>query len=179
MTQFEIIDQLADGTYVLNVRHEFRVYPNQRWHSCQARVPGRCAATGIEFKAGATIYKAEGSPTNRSVRFVPQAFLANAKYVPPTTQQQTCDTCGVTLPLTTVYFAHPKNRKEFRTTCRTCTNTERYAKKLETQRTKKEVAEKRTIEGTRLVTFPDNWKPNREGIRNNMKDYLGICSGME
>jgi len=39
--------------------------------------------------------------------------------------------------------------------------------------------EKRTIEGTRLVTFPDNWKPNREGIRNNMKDYLGICSGME
>lgn len=32
--------------------------------------------------------------------------------------------------------------------------------------------------GTRRVTFPDDWKPNREGMRNTTRDLLGIKSSL-
>jgi len=173
-----IVSQTGDGVYMLDVQHEFVTYENQRWHLCASRVPGRCSQTGTEYAAGALVYRPTGNPGNRNQRLLPEAFVTDAGHQATTTEIRECDTCHVTLPLTVTYFAHPHNRKHFRTTCRACVNIERSARKLETHRRKKDLAENPSVEGSRVVHFANDWKPNREGIRNNLKDYLGICSGM-
>jgi len=174
----KIVKQTGDGVYLLDVRHDFVTYESQRWHLCNSRVPGRCSQTGIEYAAGALVYRPTGNPGNRGQRFLPEAFAAIGHAPAETTETRECDTCHITLPLTVTHFAHPHNRKYYRTTCRTCVNIERHKRKLETQRRKKERAENPSVEGSRVVHFANDWKPNREGIRNTMKDYLGICSGM-
>ena len=173
-----IVDSPEEGVYILDVRQDFVTYENQRWYICTSRVKGRCSQTGIEYPAGTLVYRPTGNPGNRHQRFLPEAFAAIGCAPAETTETRECDTCHVTLPLTVTHFAHPHNRKYYRTTCRACVNIERHAQKLETQRRKKEKLAEHIASGARIITFPDNWKPNREGIRNTMKDYLGICSGM-
>jgi len=43
---------------------------------------------------------------------------------------------------------------------------------------KKTPAVTATSTDTQRVTFPDNWKPNREGMRNTTKGLLGIKSSL-
>jgi hypothetical protein len=80
--------------------------------------------------------------------------------------------------MTKAHFAHPKNKAEFRTTCRNCMNELRYEKKRATEIAKASVPQDDKPANTRLVTFPDSWRPNREGMRSSTKDLLGIKSSM-
>jgi hypothetical protein len=177
MSIFQIIEQHEDA-FILNIRYETNTYTNQRWYKCNSRVPGRCAGTGQEYLAGTTVYRPEGNPGNRIQRMLPEAFTDKSGYEPVCTETRECDTCHVELPLTAKYFAHPQNRKEFRTTCRTCMQNERHQRKKETVQAKKEKIVQHKAEGIRTVTFPDTWHPNRDGARSSIKDMLGICSGL-
>jgi hypothetical protein len=54
----------------------------------------------------------------------------------------------------------------------------RYEKKRATEIAKASVPQDDKPANTRLVTFPDSWRPNREGMRSSTKDLLGIKSSM-
>lgn len=176
------------GVYYLDTRYAFVTYENQRWHCCTSRVPGVCSQTGITYPAGVLIYRPPENEANRSQRLLAQAldeFLVAGAVVEAVDTVRECDTCHTTLPLTTKHFAHPNNViAVFRTTCRTCVNDEHRVRNRETYIKRKQAIEdyiKREQVGlgvSRVVRFPDNWKPNREGMRNTMMDRLGICSSL-
>lgn len=181
MAILEILSQPSDTSYILNIRHELCVYSAQHWFLCISRVPGRCSATGIEFKAGARVYRPDGNYGNRAQRLLPEAFVADAKYEPTPIPECTCVTCGAVLPQTPVYFARPRNRNEYSTTCRACSEVRRLQKKREANKRATEARQRREAHvaaGGRVVHFPDTWKPNREGMRNGLNTILGIKSSM-
>ena len=98
----------------------------------------------------------------------------------------TCKQCGKELPETLEYFSkHPTRKSGLQEICRECVsvNTQiRNAKLAQQQREEtRRIVEERAaskVKGVRLVTFSSTWKPNREGLRSNYEDKMGIASSL-
>lgn len=97
------------------------------------------------------------------------------------TEEQVCIKCGKTFPATEEYFGkNAKNANGLQRSCKPCMkaiNAEKYQKMHDAAVRKHEEANTPPVPGIRRVHFKDDWRPNREGIRNQMKDYTGIASG--
>lgn len=95
-------------------------------------------------------------------------------------ETKTCVRCNNSLPMTMEYFPPRKNSADgFNNRCRECMRdmarlgTE---KRAEQAQEKREYEEKRKADGRRVVRFGNDWKVNREGIRDTFKDYTGVAS---
>jgi hypothetical protein len=97
-----------------------------------------------------------------------------------------CTDCKKELPETEEFFGRKKTHANgLQNVCKECRrkeNYEQYKKRAEKRRQEvmrlnAERAWARS-QGVRSVTFPDNWKPNREGLRSNYEDKTGIASSL-
>lgn len=97
------------------------------------------------------------------------------------TEEQVCIKCCEAFPATEEFFGkNAKYKSGLQRSCKLCmkaANAEKYQKMRAAALRKYEESSTQPMPGVRRVHFKDDWRPNREGIRNQMKDYTGIASG--